>query len=117
MASTKSGRKQPKPTLKKLGGDYASDTEQWFEAWRGSPRTDGFDAAQWQYMKDTAVIHTLIYGQGMFELMPELDKRLKYLGLTFDAAPRVASEPGKVSKLELIQGRRAEKARKARAAG
>lgn len=104
-----------KPTLSELGGDYAEDTEQWFEAWRSSPRTDGYDAAQWQYMKDTAVVHSLIYGQGMFELLPDLEKRLDKLGLAFDKAPEAPKNKEKTT-LEIIQGRRAEKARRARAA-
>lgn len=104
-----------KPTLAELGGDYAEDTEQWFEAWRSSPRTDGFDAPQWQYMKDTAVVHSLIYGQGMFEMMPDLEKRLDKLGLEFDAKVEKA-KPKEKTTLEIIQGRRAEKARRARAA-
>ena len=101
-----------KPTLDELGGDYAEDTEQWFEAWRSSPRTDGFDAPQWQYMKDTAVVHSLIYGQGMFEMLPDLEKRLDKLGLAFDGAAG-AAKPKEKSQLEIIQLRRAERRAKA----
>lgn len=101
-----------KPTLAELGGDYAEDTEKWFEAWRSSPRTDGWDACQWQYMKDTAVVHTLIYGQGMFEMLPDFEKRLDKLGLRFDAQASPA-KPKEMSQLEIIQLRRAERRAKA----
>lgn len=105
-----------KPTLEELGGDYVQDTEQWFEAWRASPRTDGWDMPQWQYMKDTAAVHSLIYGQGMFEMMPDLEKRLDKLGLTFEPAKQTGQRGG-ATKLELIQGNRARRAEARRASG
>lgn len=102
-----------KPTLEQLGGDFSEDTKQWFDAWRDSPRTDGWDAAQWQYMKDTAVIHSCIYSMNMIELFPDLDKRLSKLGLSFDA-PSSAKSTGKVTTLEIIQGRRADRVARAK---
>lgn len=106
-----------KPTLEELGGDFCRDTRDWFDAWRDSPRTDGWDAPQWQYMKDTATVHDMIYGQGMIELMVELQKRLEYLGLTFSAsAPDSAPKSANGKLLRLVVGDRARKAEMARAA-
>lgn len=101
-----------KPTLKELGGDFCEDTEQWFDAWRESPRTDDWDMPQWQFMKDCAVIHSMVYGQGMYELFPDLEKRLERLGLSFDA-PAKQSNSGKVTTLEVLRARRAERVAKA----
>lgn len=66
------------------GPEWAPETVDWFEAWRDSPRTDGWDAAQWQFMFDTAVVHSLVYQSGQFSYLGELRSRLVYMGLEFD---------------------------------
>lgn len=104
-----------KPTLDDLGGDYCEDTRQWFDAWRASPRTDGWDMPQWEYMKDTAVVHNLVYEMGMTEMLPDLERRLDKLGITFER--HVSTAKRGPTKLEVIQGRRGDKARRARASG
>lgn len=72
-----------KPNLPKTS-EWAQETLDWFEAWKESPRTDGWDMAQWQFMFDTAVVHSLIYGSEMFHMLGELRSRLSYMGLDFE---------------------------------
>ena len=87
---------------------WAEETEAWFEAWRSSPRTDAWDMPQWMYLVDTAIVHTAVYSGDMTQL-PELHRRLAYMGLAFDAAPAQAKAKER-TKLDVIQGRFAERA-------
>lgn len=71
-----------KPSLPE-GADRAPETVAWFESWRGSPATDGWDARQWQYMFDTALVHNMVYAYQELEQLPELERRLRFMGLSF----------------------------------
>lgn len=75
-------REAEKPRLPE-GTDWSPDTVAWFEAWRESPVTDGWDARQWQYMFDTALVHNLVYAYSETDMLPELEKRLRFMGLSF----------------------------------
>jgi hypothetical protein len=81
-------------------------TKQWFESWRASPRTDGWDEAQWQYMFDTALVHALVWGKQDTAMLAELRQRTRCLGLTFDIAkepPVVRVDKSKLTTLEEIR--------------
>lgn len=64
--------------------DWPPQTVEWFEAWRDSRCTDQWDERQWQYMFDTAIVHSLVYGSFAFNWLPELRTRLVQMGLVFD---------------------------------
>lgn len=72
-----------KPTLPK-NTQWPEETVQWFNAWRDSPVTNSWDARQWEYLKDTAIVHALIYGSADYSVLPELQQRLQFMGLSFD---------------------------------
>ena len=74
---------QTKPNLPDTS-EWAPETLEWYRVWKDSSRTDEWDDAQWQFMFDTAVVHSLIYGAGNFALLGELRNRLAYMGLTFE---------------------------------
>jgi hypothetical protein len=88
--------------------DWPQDTQGWFDVWQQSPRTDGWDAAQWQYMFDTALVHSMVWGEANYAMLGELRQRLAYLGLTFEPpkAQPVIADPEKVTPLEEIRRRR-----------
>ena len=58
--------KREKPTLP-TDTDWPAETER-----------------QWQYVMDTAIVHALVYGSNDFGALAELDKRLRFMGLTFE---------------------------------
>jgi hypothetical protein len=64
--------------------DWPPQTVEWFNAWRDDHITDSWDAVQWQYMFDTAIVHSLVYGSFAFNWLPELRARLVQMGLEFD---------------------------------
>lgn len=76
-------QKRDKPTLPG-NTDWPPETVEWFNAWRGDRCTDRWDAKQWQYMMDTAIVHALVYGSADYGSLPELHRRLAFMGLRFD---------------------------------
>jgi hypothetical protein len=99
--------------------EWPEATVKWFEAWRKSPRTDGWDEVQWQYMFDTALVHASIWGSDLTLGLPELRMRLAYLGLSFDP-PKIAIQivdSKKVTPLDEIRKRRERRGTPARRSG
>lgn len=64
--------------------EWCPETLEWFEAWRSSRATDRWNDRQWQYMFDTAIVHSLVYGAQQYGFLGELSNRLKFMGLYFD---------------------------------
>ena len=98
--------KKTKPDLPD-GTDWCAETREWFASWRDSPRTDGWDDPQWQFLFDTAIVHSLIYESMQFQWLQELRQRELLMGLTFDPKPKedVKAEVTPIERvLELYQG-------------
>lgn len=74
--------RKEKPSLPD-GFDFCDATREWFGVWRDSHETDDWDGRQWQYMFDTAIVHSLVYGSYDFHWLPELRTRLFHMGLDF----------------------------------
>lgn len=72
-----------KPHLPK-DTEWPEATEKWFNNWRDSERTDGWDMPQWQYMFDTAIVHALVYQAEQYQCLGELRARLREMGLSFE---------------------------------
>lgn len=96
---------------------FPEETVKWFESWRNSPRSDDWDELQWQYLIDTALVHSAVWGSQDFGMLGELHKRLAYMGLTFEPQQEVKKEKQKVTTLEIIQNRRRKKCNVAAASG
>lgn len=88
---------------------FPEETVKWFEGWRNSPRSDDWDELQWQYLIDTALVHSAVWGSQDFSMLGELHKRLAYMGLTFEAREETKKEKHEVTPLEIIQNRRFKK--------
>lgn len=73
-----------KPTLPADGFDFCEATRRWFDKWRSSRATDRWDERQWEYMFDTAIVHSLVYGSYDFHYLGELRARLTQMGLEFE---------------------------------
>ena len=64
--------------------DFCPATRRWFETWRSSRVTDHWDDRQWQYMFDTAIVHSLVWGSFDFHWLSELRTRETQMGLVYD---------------------------------
>ena len=96
--------------------EWPDETKKWFRTWWGSPRTDSWDQAQWQYLFDTALVHAEVWGSGNTAMMGELHRRESYMGLAFcGSAPQAKqATTEKANVLSLVVGNRADKAAAAR---
>lgn len=81
--SERMAAKREKPTLP-TDTDWPAETVTWFNAWRDDRCSDRWDERQWQYVMDTAIVHALVYGSNDFGALAELDKRLRFMGSTFE---------------------------------
>lgn len=101
-----------KPTLPDTI-DWPDETIKWFDTWRNSPRTDGWDELQWQYLIESAVVHAEVFASGNTSMLGELHRRESYMGVTFDQkqAPKHSE---KTSILQLVINDRANKAERAK---
>lgn len=95
--------------------DWPQETIAWFESWRESPRTDGWDAQQWNYLIETAIVHAEIFSSMNFAMLGELRARESYMGVTFDQKQPKKKPDGKPTILQMVINDRAEKAKAANA--
>ncbi|MDR1954296.1 MAG: hypothetical protein LBQ21_07510 [Clostridiales Family XIII bacterium] len=101
-----------KPELPQ-GIRWPKATKDWFDCWRGSSRTDGWDDAQWHFLFDTALVHAAIWGAGRVSLTPELKRRLAIMGLAFEVSEKV-DDVGVVRISPLSEARKMREKEKAR---
>lgn len=103
-----------KPNLPK-DVPWAPKTIEWFNEWRSSPRTDDWDAPQWQYLMDTAIVHSCLWGTQDYSMLGELRARESYMGLTFEP-PKTQTKKAKVTPLEVVRAKYKGKEGRAKAA-
>lgn len=92
--------KRGKPKLP-TSVDWPEETVKWYEGWRESPRTDSWDAQQWGYLVETAVVHAEIFASGNFGMLGELRARESYMGVMFDQKPQIKKDSGKPTILQM----------------
>lgn len=63
--------------------DFCAATRRWYAAWRDSHETDDWDDRQWQFMFDTAIVHSLVWGSFDFHWLGELRAREAQMGLAY----------------------------------
>lgn len=100
-----------KPRLPGEEYDYADETLEWFNAWRDSPITDNWTPIQWQYIFQTAIIHTTAYMSGDFRLLDQVARREEKMGLSFDPPKQEA----KIVELKVTPLAKAQENRRSRA--
>lgn len=91
-----------KPHLPDDLTDWSEQTVKWYEAWRSSPQTDHWDARHWEYLLDTAIVHSMVYGQFNFAMLPELRTREMQMGLTFEQPEKVKPVEVRVTAFDKI---------------
>ena len=83
------------------GTDWCPETRKWFATWRDSERTADWDEPQWQFLYDTAIVHSLIYESQQFQWLQELRTREQMMGLSFEPKPK-AKKDAEVTPIERI---------------
>ncbi|MDD7203218.1 MAG: hypothetical protein SOV20_08765 [Coriobacteriales bacterium] len=93
-----------KPNLPRVDGQpWCTETKKWFKAWRDSPATDSWDERQWQFLFDTALVHSAVWYDGDMTKIGELRAREAQMGLTFPAdAQGAKAETKRGAVLQLV---------------
>lgn len=103
-----------KPNLPKVEGQpWCTETKRWYKSWRDSPTTDSWDARQWQFLFDTALVHQTVWYDGDLSKLGELRAREAQMGLIFEPAKAAKKETKKASVLSLVINDREQKAKRA----
>ena len=95
--------------------DIPEMTVNWLNSWAVRAKNEEWNEQQLYYLIDTALVHATIWGDLDTTGLAELHKREQFMGLNFSAAP-TQQPKAKITKLEVIQQRRAASAAKAKAA-
>jgi hypothetical protein len=79
------------PDLPDLGGDEAwhSRTIAWYRTWRESAQAQTFTETYWDFLIDTALMHTVMWSKGKWEFASEVRLRGAKLGATKDDRKRL----------------------------
>lgn len=92
-----------KPSLPRVEGQpWCAETKRWFKSWRDSSVTDSWDARQWQFLFDTALVHQAVWYDGDLTKVGELRAREAQMGLAFEPAKVARGETKKASVLSLV---------------
>lgn len=71
----------PQPALPE-GIPWSDRTIEWWRQWGESARSEDFTFSDWQFLLDTALIHTDVWGNFNFDRLPELRLRVSKYGAT-----------------------------------
>ena len=103
-----------KPNLPEVEGQpWCAETKRWYKAWRDSPATDSWDARQWQFLFDTALVHMAVWYDGDLTKVGELRAREAQMGLDFNVPKAAPQKTAKASVLSLVISDRQKKAAQA----
>ena len=64
-------------------------TRRWWATWGAEPMAQGFNATDWDFLLDTALLHAKVWGQGQLKLLPELRLRVAKMGATSEDRARL----------------------------
>ncbi len=64
------------------GSGWHPRTLAWWDTWRASPQAQTFSATDWQYLIDTAALHSTMWSAGRIELAGEVRLRAAKFGAT-----------------------------------
>ncbi len=94
--------------------DIPQMTIDWLTSWAATAKENKWSNQQLYYLTDTALLHATVWGDLDTTGLSELHKREQFMGLDFGAQHETQSRAKpKVTKLEVIQGKRQKKANKA----
>lgn len=99
------------PELPEMDEGWHPRTLAWWETWRRSAQAQDFTPTDWDFLIDTALMHSVMWSKGRWEFASEVRLRAAKLGATpedrlrlkmsvqtpGDSAPRPASQGGAVT--------------------
>jgi hypothetical protein len=73
--------RSPQPELPE-GMDWHERTRAWWAMWGEAPQSAAFMATDWDFLLDTAIMHTALWSKGQWTLAAEIRLRVAKLGAT-----------------------------------
>lgn len=79
------------PDLPELPGgeEWCPQTRDWWKMWDESPQSELFTITDWDFLKDTALVHHAVWGYMNLEKLPELRIRVAKFGATMEDRARL----------------------------
>ncbi|MDK4338304.1 hypothetical protein [Corynebacterium accolens] len=79
------------PPLPELPGgeQWCEQTLNWWEMWRQSPQAELFTVTDWDFLKDTALVHHAVWGYMNLSKLQELRVRVAKFGATMEDRARL----------------------------
>lgn len=64
------------------GQPWPDETVAWWKMWADSPQAEHFGSTDWEFLKDTALLHAMLWGNEDISVLPELRIRVAKFGAT-----------------------------------
>lgn len=79
------------PPLGRLpgGGAWGKPTLDWWATWGKSPQAEHFSSTDWDYLRDTALLHRAVWVDQNLRALPELRLRVAKFGATLEDRARL----------------------------
>ncbi len=61
---------------------WPEETLEWWKMWAESPQAEHFGITDWEFLKDTALLHAMLWGNGDTSVLAELRIRVAKFGAT-----------------------------------
>lgn len=69
--------------------DWPEVTREWWRTWGDEPMSQDFRRTDWDFLADTALIHSRVWGEGDLRMLPELRLRVAKMGATAEDRARL----------------------------
>lgn len=79
------------------GEDWHERTNAWWSTWRKSAQARSFEATDWDFLLDTALMHHVMWSKGRWEFAAEIRLRVAKFGATAEDRVRLRMEVGRPS--------------------
>lgn len=94
---------------------WPPETIEWWNMWRDSPQAEHFGSTDWEFLKDTALLHAMLWGNGDITVLAELRIRVAKFGATPEDRARLRMQFAEADERDSKRGPAVPSARERRA--
>ncbi|MGZ7496139.1 phage terminase small subunit [Corynebacterium sp. ZY180755] len=93
---------------------WPEETTNWWKMWGESPQAELFGTTDWEFLKDTALLHAQLWGNGDMSVMAELRIRVAKFGATMEDRARLRMQFAEADEADSRRTNRVQSARERR---
>lgn len=93
---------------------WPDETINWWKMWGESPQAELFGTTDWEFLKDTALLHAQLWGNGDMSVMAELRIRVAKFGATMEDRARLRMQFAEADEADSRRTNRVQSARERR---